>query len=74
MVQKPASTRRPPAEEILAQPAAGFARFAARHGVALASHDDDTAEKGRLMADLGAVISEFPVSMEAARNRGRSAG
>ncbi len=36
------------------------------HGVAMASHDDDTAEKGNLMADLGAVISEFPVSMEAA--------
>lgn len=39
----------------------------ARHGVALASHDDDTAAKAALMADLGAVISEFPVSLEAAR-------
>ena len=36
------------------------------HGVALASHDDDTVEKAHLMADLGAVISEFPVSLEAA--------
>ena len=36
-------------------------------GVALASHDDDTADKGHLMADLGAVISEFPVSLDAAR-------
>lgn len=36
-------------------------------GVALASHDDDTAEKGRLMADLGAVISEFPVTLDAAQ-------
>lgn len=36
-------------------------------GVALASHDDDTADKGHLMADLGAVISEFPVSLEAAQ-------
>ncbi|MBO9465144.1 alpha-D-ribose 1-methylphosphonate 5-triphosphate diphosphatase [Tropicibacter sp. R15_0] len=36
-------------------------------GVALASHDDDTADKGRLMADLGAVISEFPVTLEAAQ-------
>ena len=35
-------------------------------GVQLASHDDDTIEKGNLVADLGAVISEFPVSMEAA--------
>ncbi|MEL6264053.1 MAG: alpha-D-ribose 1-methylphosphonate 5-triphosphate diphosphatase [Pseudomonadota bacterium] len=38
-----------------------------RYGVALASHDDDTVAKGDLMADLGAVISEFPVTMEAAR-------
>lgn len=36
------------------------------HGVALASHDDDTAEKAHLMADLGAVIAEFPVTMQAA--------
>ncbi|MEL6913055.1 MAG: alpha-D-ribose 1-methylphosphonate 5-triphosphate diphosphatase [Pseudomonadota bacterium] len=37
------------------------------HGVALASHDDDTVEKTHLMADIGAVISEFPVTMEAAQ-------
>ncbi|MEM7616526.1 MAG: alpha-D-ribose 1-methylphosphonate 5-triphosphate diphosphatase, partial [Pseudomonadota bacterium] len=37
-----------------------------RHGVTLASHDDDTAEKTNLMADIGAMISEFPVTMEAA--------
>ncbi|MEE2945732.1 MAG: alpha-D-ribose 1-methylphosphonate 5-triphosphate diphosphatase [Pseudomonadota bacterium] len=36
------------------------------HGVALASHDDDTREKAHLMADIGAVISEFPVTTEAA--------
>lgn len=36
------------------------------HGVALASHDDDTSSKARLMAEMGAVISEFPVSLEAA--------
>ncbi len=36
------------------------------NGVALASHDDDTAQKAALIADLGAVISEFPVTMEAA--------
>ncbi|WP_412563984.1 alpha-D-ribose 1-methylphosphonate 5-triphosphate diphosphatase [Thalassobius sp. MITS945101] len=34
--------------------------------VALASHDDDTREKSHLMADIGAVISEFPVTLEAA--------
>jgi len=37
------------------------------HGVALASHDDDTVDKAAWMASLGATISEFPVTMEAAR-------
>jgi alpha-D-ribose 1-methylphosphonate 5-triphosphate diphosphatase len=36
------------------------------HGVALASHDDDTVEKVALMQALGAGISEFPVTFEAA--------
>jgi len=36
------------------------------HGVALASHDDDTVEKVALMQSLGAGISEFPVTFEAA--------
>jgi alpha-D-ribose 1-methylphosphonate 5-triphosphate diphosphatase len=36
------------------------------HGVALASHDDDTGEKVALMQALGAGISEFPVTVEAA--------
>jgi alpha-D-ribose 1-methylphosphonate 5-triphosphate diphosphatase len=37
------------------------------HGVPLASHDDDTIEKVALMQELGANISEFPVTIEAAR-------
>ncbi|MQQ06928.1 alpha-D-ribose 1-methylphosphonate 5-triphosphate diphosphatase [Epibacterium sp. SM1979] len=37
-----------------------------QNGVALASHDDDTRDKTNLMADIGAVISEFPVTFEAA--------
>ncbi|MCM2474405.1 alpha-D-ribose 1-methylphosphonate 5-triphosphate diphosphatase [Rhizobium sp. CG5] len=37
------------------------------NGVALASHDDDTPAKVALMRDLGAAISEFPVTLEAAR-------
>lgn len=37
------------------------------HCIAMASHDDDTVEKTNLMADMGAVISEFPVTMDAAR-------
>lgn len=41
-------------------------RLCKSHGVAMASHDDDTVEKTNLMADIGAKISEFPVTMEAA--------
>ncbi|MER3482325.1 MAG: alpha-D-ribose 1-methylphosphonate 5-triphosphate diphosphatase [Meiothermus sp.] len=36
-------------------------------GIPLASHDDDTPEKIELMAGLGTSISEFPVTLEAAR-------
>ncbi|MEL6683825.1 MAG: alpha-D-ribose 1-methylphosphonate 5-triphosphate diphosphatase [Pseudomonadota bacterium] len=41
-------------------------RLCKAHGVAMASHDDDTVQKTNLMADVGAVIAEFPVTMEAA--------
>ncbi|MEM7378303.1 MAG: alpha-D-ribose 1-methylphosphonate 5-triphosphate diphosphatase, partial [Pseudomonadota bacterium] len=37
-----------------------------QHGIPLASHDDDTVEKTAFIAQLGAVISEFPVTREAA--------
>jgi len=36
------------------------------YGVPLASHDDDTRDKANMMADLGAILSEFPVTKEAA--------
>lgn len=49
-----------------------IAQYCALHGVPLASHDDDTVEKVALMESLGAAISEFPVTMEAAQEaRGR---
>lgn len=44
-----------------------IAQYCALHGVPLASHDDDTVEKVELMQTLGANISEFPVTIEAAR-------
>lgn len=50
-----------------------IARICALHGIPLASHDDDTVEKVALMESLGATISEFPVTPEAAaeaRRRG----
>ncbi|WP_208015786.1 alpha-D-ribose 1-methylphosphonate 5-triphosphate diphosphatase [Meiothermus sp. CFH 77666] len=40
-------------------------------GIALASHDDDTREKVDLMGSLGASISEFPVTLEAAQEAKR---
>lgn len=56
---------RTPEEEIFAnlQKVSGLCRD---YGVSLASHDDDTVKKANIMADIGAVISEFPVTMEAA--------
>lgn len=36
-------------------------------GVRVASHDDDTPEKVRIMHALGVSISEFPINLEAAR-------
>jgi alpha-D-ribose 1-methylphosphonate 5-triphosphate diphosphatase len=44
------------------------ARAARERGVAVASHDDDTDTKVRLMHDFGASISEFPVTLEAAQS------
>ena len=43
------------------------AELARAHRIPLASHDDDTLSKVDLMADLGTSISEFPVTLEAAR-------
>ncbi|MCV6593925.1 MAG: alpha-D-ribose 1-methylphosphonate 5-triphosphate diphosphatase [Silicimonas sp.] len=53
-------------QEVLLANMKEVARLCQSHGVPLASHDDDTADKANLMADLGAVISEFPVTVEAA--------
>ena len=53
-------------QEVLLNNMQEVARMCRAHGVALASHDDDTPDKADLMADLGAVIAEFPVTMEAA--------
>lgn len=52
--------------EIMAQTLSAISETCRAHGVALASHDDDTPAKVALMQDLGAAISEFPVTLEAA--------
>jgi alpha-D-ribose 1-methylphosphonate 5-triphosphate diphosphatase len=54
-----------PAEELSATLAA-IAATCRSHGVTMASHDDDTVAKVRMMAGLGVTISEFPVTAEAA--------
>jgi alpha-D-ribose 1-methylphosphonate 5-triphosphate diphosphatase len=43
------------------------AQLALEHGVPLASHDDDTEAKVRLMHDLGVTICEFPINLASAR-------
>jgi alpha-D-ribose 1-methylphosphonate 5-triphosphate diphosphatase len=47
------------------------AKLAVGQGVPLASHDDDTLEKVSLMREFGVSISEFPVTIEAAREARR---
>lgn len=44
-----------------------LARRARDCAVAIASHDDDSAQKVALLKSLGAVISEFPINLETAR-------
>jgi alpha-D-ribose 1-methylphosphonate 5-triphosphate diphosphatase len=46
---------------------ARLASLAREGGIALASHDDDTAEKVAEMAALGVTISEFPIGLAAAQ-------
>lgn len=54
-------------QEVLLNNMQSVAQKCRDHAVPLASHDDDTRAKANLMADLGAVIAEFPVTMEAAQ-------
>lgn len=48
-----------------------LAQCAREHHIALASHDDDNVEKLELMQDLGATISEFPITMDIAQEARR---
>lgn len=66
MVANAIATRSRP-QEVLMGNMTTVSRMCADHGVSLASHDDDTAAKSHLMADLGARIAEFPVTMDAAK-------
>lgn len=44
----------------------GLAKLARDHGIALASHDDDSIEKVNFLKDLGAAVCEFPITLKAA--------
>ncbi|MFB6453579.1 alpha-D-ribose 1-methylphosphonate 5-triphosphate diphosphatase [Bradyrhizobium tunisiense] len=60
-------------EQELAATLSAISKTCRVHHVAMASHDDDTPRKVGMMAALGVVISEFPVTAEAAdaaRSRG----
>jgi alpha-D-ribose 1-methylphosphonate 5-triphosphate diphosphatase len=46
----------------------GIAQTALAHGIPVASHDDDTIEKVDMLASMGVTVSEFPVTLEAARH------
>ena len=64
-VEERMKNRKRPEEEILAN-IKMVSDLCRAHGVSLASHDDDSVTKANLMADIGAVIAEFPVCVEAA--------
>jgi alpha-D-ribose 1-methylphosphonate 5-triphosphate diphosphatase len=70
MVATALAERTRPQEELLFNMQT-VSRMCRDHGVPMASHDDDTQDKANLMADLGVVIAEFPVTMEAAAACGK---
>lgn len=44
-----------------------IAQLAHEHGIAVASHDDDSLEKLELVHSFGTTISEFPITLDVAR-------
>jgi alpha-D-ribose 1-methylphosphonate 5-triphosphate diphosphatase len=53
----------PPSWEVIAE----ITQLARQAGMIVASHDDDSKDKVRLVHGVGATLSEFPVALEAAR-------
>ncbi|RZN38302.1 MAG: alpha-D-ribose 1-methylphosphonate 5-triphosphate diphosphatase [Methanosarcinales archaeon] len=60
------------ADELL-QNMRDVAEFACARGISIASHDDDSPAKVELVHSIGARISEFPITLDAAK-RGRELG
>ena len=44
-----------------------ISQLAQAHGIAIASHDDDSVEKLNLVETFGATISEFPITLDVAK-------
>ena len=57
------TTDAPPAWNVIAE----VTQLARDAGMVVASHDDDSADKVKLVQTVGASLSEFPVTLEAAR-------
>ncbi len=60
-------------EKLTLERIAEVAALAKSKGIAIASHDDDSAEKVALVRSFGTAISEFPITMDVAR-AARNAG
>jgi alpha-D-ribose 1-methylphosphonate 5-triphosphate diphosphatase len=58
-------------KRLTADDVAEIAGIAAEHGAAVASHDDDTLGKLALVKSFGTRISEFPITLEIAREARR---
>ena len=58
-------------ERLTAEDIAEIAGIATGHGISLASHDDDSPEKLALVTSFGTRISEFPITLEIAREARR---
>ncbi len=60
--------KRQSAERLTIEQIEHLSTLARQRGVAVASHDDDCRETLEFIWELGATISEFPISLEVARN------
>ena len=60
-------TRDQAKEKVTIEGMQGIAELAVKMGIAIASHDDDSLEKLELVRSLGTTISEFPITMEIAK-------
>jgi len=54
-------------QKITLETISSIAREAVAHGIAVASHDDDSKEKIALVKNFGTTISEFPITLEVAK-------